>query len=64
MNIVCVLLAAAGFVADWSVGPVAEPKGEVDVANCIAEPSAWTEKKAGVAYDPDGSVELIPICTP
>lgn len=43
---------------------MAEPKGEVDVANCIAEPSAWTEKKAGVAYDPDGSVELIPICTP
>lgn len=42
-------MAAAGFAADWIVGPVAEPKGEVDVANCLAEPASWNEKPGSLS---------------
>jgi beta-galactosidase len=48
MNILCVMLAAAGFAADWTIGPVAEPTGKVDVETCISEPSAWNEKKGAL----------------
>ena len=49
--LVASLVFAGGtdFSADWSVGPVAEPQGEIDVGKCLPAPSSWGDKPGSLS---------------
>lgn len=52
----------AGFASGWSAGPVAERPGEVDVGQCLPEPSAWNADpvtlRGKIVQHPSAEIEI------